>query len=275
MPRDWGELIRKHRLEKELSQSDLGGRVGVSQPCISQWENEITEVPERYWKKLERILGPFDAPQEHEESATSPLVQRVKDVIDRRVLSARGFAEEAGLSYATIRKILNMKNNNVGNLRDRTREKLEAVLRKLEDAPDSSGPNEERTEGLPETIDSAIGDIRAFDPNDLDGEKGLPANAAGVYMLYDQHGLLYTGGKSEKPLCVGKPVYVGQSNNVKGRIRDHRNLFWYRGPVVESGIFIEVKDENLRKQMEKVLIRLLRPMVNIQLLRPMVNVKEV
>ena len=264
MSKYWGELIRRRRLAKELSQSDLGEQVGVSQPRISQWENEITEVPEGYRKKLERILGPFDAPQEHEESATSLLVQRVKDVIDRGVLSARGFAEESGLAYATIRNILNMKNNNVGNLRDRTREKLEAVLPKLEDEPEASGPNEERTEGLRNTIDSAIGDIRAFDPNDLDGEKGLAANAAGVYMLYDQHGLLYTGGENEKPLCAGKPVYVGQSNNVKGRIKNHQNLFWYKSPVVESGIFIEVKNENLRNQIEKILIQLLRPMVNVR-----------
>ena len=266
MPEYSGDLIRERRLEKELSQSALGKKVGVSQALISQWENEITEVPEHHWKKLVRILGSLEAPQEHDEFATSPLVQRVKYVIDRDILSAQEFAEKANLAYATIRRIVNMKNNNVENFQDRTREKLEAVLRELENTPEASRENEERTGGLREIVDSAIGDIQPFDPNDLDGKEGLAENAAGVCMLYDQHGLLYIGGENEKPkpLCVGKPIYVGRSNNVIGRIRNHKDRFWYKSPVVESGVFIEVKDENLRKQVEKILIQLLRPMVNMR-----------
>ncbi len=52
-----------------------------------------------------------------------------------------------------------------------------------------------------------------------------------------------------------RPIYVGEGGNVRGRIKDHEDKFWFKRPIVESASWIEIKDGKLRKQIETLLIK--------------------
>ena len=99
----------------------------------------------------------------------------------------------------------------------------------------SYGTVSEDTKPDAEESDLPFGPLRPFDPHH-DGE--LPAEP-GVYMLFsaDEH-----------------PVYVGRSDNIKKRMQNHQEKFWFRSPVVERGKFVRVDDKEIRKRMESLLI---------------------
>src|SRR5687767_214196 len=69
-----------------------------------------------------------------------------------------------------------------------------------------------------------IGEFVDFAPHTPDDE--FPTDL-GVYVFYDL---------SERPL------YVGQSVDTRTRIRDHRDKFWFKPPIVETGAYLELKD---------------------------------
>ncbi len=83
------------------------------------------------------------------------------------------------------------------------------------------------------------GQLTDFDPNNDDD---LP-DAPGVYVFYD---------------ISQRPIYVGESGNIAGRIRQHRDKFWFKPPIVELGAYIAIYEDGLRKSVEKVLIRFLK-----------------
>ncbi len=67
---------------------------------------------------------------------------------------------------------------------------------------------------------------------------------AGVYVFYD---------------ISDRPIYVGQSKNIRARISgDHTTRFWFKAPIVQSGAYVKIDDEDLRKRIEAVLIRFLK-----------------
>ena len=55
-----------------------------------------------------------------------------------------------------------------------------------------------------------------------------------------------------------RPVYVGEGGNVRRRIRDHEEKFWFKRPIVESASWIAVEDSDLRLKIEKTLIKFLK-----------------
>src|SRR6266567_2143208 len=80
-----------------------------------------------------------------------------------------------------------------------------------------------------------LGELVGFDPHD---DEDLP-----FYVLYDI---------SERPL------YVGQAQNIKTRIRTHRDKFWFRAPIVQTGAFVQIDEADLREKVETLLIRFLK-----------------
>ena len=78
-----------------------------------------------------------------------------------------------------------------------------------------------------------------FDPYDA---KEIP-NKPGVYVLYD---------------ISQRPIYVGKANKISGRLHDHSSRFWFKRPLVETGAYIEISNEELRDQIETVLIQFLK-----------------
>ena len=84
-----------------------------------------------------------------------------------------------------------------------------------------------------------LGVLTDFDPHD---EENRPT-AAGVYVLYD---------------ISERPIYVGMGKNIGIRIAQHQDKFWFKEPIIETGSYIEIKDEVLRRQVETLLIKFLK-----------------
>lgn len=78
-----------------------------------------------------------------------------------------------------------------------------------------------------------------FDPHNPDDRPAV----SGVYVLYD---------------IAERPIYVGEGGNIKKRIKDHEEKFWFKQPIIETAAFVKIEDERLRKQVETVLIRFLK-----------------
>jgi hypothetical protein len=86
---------------------------------------------------------------------------------------------------------------------------------------------------------SGVGELIDFDPHN----PGEHPTIGGIYVLYDI---------SERPL------YVGQGKSIDKRIRDHHDKFWFRSPIVESALYVQIDDKKLRESVEAVLIKFLK-----------------
>lgn len=53
----FAENLKTLRLEKKLSQGTLAGAVGVTQQCVSEWENKNTEPTLTYLWLLADLFG--------------------------------------------------------------------------------------------------------------------------------------------------------------------------------------------------------------------------
>lgn len=51
---------------------------------------------------------------------------------------------------------------------------------------------------------------------------------------------------------------MGKSGDIRRRLRDHVEKFWYRSPVVEKAAYVRVEDGVLRGQLEETLIKFLK-----------------
>lgn len=148
----------------------------------------------------------------------------------KRQFSADSLAELSGVSFV---QIYNIESGRSQNPRDKTRDRLTKALGEVPSQAIITATEQAATsEGVGEFID--------FDPHD---ESDMPEEA-GVYVFYD---------------ISERPIYVGQSQNIRGRILgDHTTRFWFKAPIVQSAAFVKIDDEALRKRIEAVLIRFLK-----------------
>jgi len=147
----------------------------------------------------------------------------------KKGMSRGELARQVGLSEATIYKL---ETGRIKNPRPDTRAQLQKVLG---EAPPSMERAIEEATQLTQ-IDGVLVD---FDPEDF---KSLPTGA-GVYVLYD---------------ISERPIYIGQSENLRRRMGQHFTEFWYKSPIVETGSYVLVGDAKLRKQLEEILISFLK-----------------
>lgn len=144
-------------------------------------------------------------------------------------LSVAELAAKAGLSLLAIYRI---ESGQTENPRQETLAKIQKALgAALEHDAQEVAREDATIEGLGELVD--------FDPNDVDDRPDV----SGVYVLYD---------------ISNRPIYVGMSENIRTRLRDHSEKFWFKRPIVEAGSFIEIRDAKLRRQMETLLIKFLK-----------------
>ena len=149
---------------------------------------------------------------------------------------ARGWSQlqlenESGVSQP---QIWNIENGKSLNPQTRTREKLEKALGiKTPPIITSEAEQEEAVAG--------VGVLTDFDPHD---ESSLP-ECNGVYVFYD---------------LTDRPVYVGHAikQSIRQRVKQHYEKFWFKRPIVDRASFIEIKDEQLCKQVEQILIKFLK-----------------
>ncbi len=138
-------------------------------------------------------------------------------------LSASQLAEKAGVSIPTVYGI---EAGRIANPRLFTQRSLARAIGK--DTP------AEITEELKEQASiEGVGELEEFDPYD---EDNIPTTA-GIYVFYD---------------VSNRPVYVGQASDIKRRLREHRDKFWFRPPIVETAAFVGVADQDTRDKIEKL-----------------------
>lgn len=118
------------------------------------------------------------------------------------------------------------------NLREATRKKLEAAFGGVI-------PEETVSELAEEAEVAGIGRLEDFDPHD-DSDR---PTGSGIYVLYD---------------ISERPIYVGEGSNVRKRIKDHEEKFWFKRPIVETASWIQIADGTLRQQIETLLIKFLK-----------------
>jgi transcriptional regulator with XRE-family HTH domain len=148
----------------------------------------------------------------------------------QKPMSIPELADSSGVS---IPQIYNIESGRSQNPQDKTRKKLTDAL-----------GNQPTAQVVADTESSAtvqdVGEFVDFDPHD---ETDLP-EVAGVYVFYD---------------ISERPIYVGQSQNIRDRImHDHVTRFWYKAPVVQNAAYVKIDDEVLRKKIEKVMIRFMK-----------------
>jgi transcriptional regulator with XRE-family HTH domain len=147
---------------------------------------------------------------------------------DEKSWSAQDLAEKSGVS---VPQIYNIESGRSRNPRDTTRDRLAKAL-------DSTVPKDvaENTEKA-----ATIGELEFidFDPH---REEDYPTDS-GIYVFYD---------------ISDRPVYVGQGQIIKNRIRDHYTRFWFKRPLVEQAAYVKIEDKDLREKVEKIMIQFLR-----------------
>jgi transcriptional regulator with XRE-family HTH domain len=230
-----GKRIQEARVRAALTQRELAKRTGFAQPTISQWETGWSQPGEEAVEKLEQVLGPLREQAGRQAQGAEP--DRAQSVIGTWVNKQRQekgwsvpeLAAKAGLSPLAIYRV---ESGQTENPRKETLAKIQRALgATLEQDAQEVAREDATIEGLGELVD--------FDPNDEEDRPDVP----GVYVLYD---------------ISNRPIYVGMSDNIRTRLRDHSEKFWFKRPIVETGSFIEVRDARLRRQIETLLIKFLK-----------------
>jgi transcriptional regulator with XRE-family HTH domain len=223
-----GSAIRRARNRDQLSLAQLGERVGVTGATISNWELGRTQVDPAKLKQIEKVLGKLDSDDAADDGLSSfgawLLAQRTK-----QELTINELATKAKVSWRTIWLL---ETGATQNPQPKTREALEKALQSAlpEDLADELR-DEQTIEGIGEMID--------FDPH---SDEDRPT-VGGIYVFYD---------------VSQRPIYVGEGQNIRKRIRDHQEKFWFKSPIVQSASYIQVEDVDMRKKVERILIKFLK-----------------
>jgi transcriptional regulator with XRE-family HTH domain len=220
------ERMRAGRSTSGLSQTELADKLGVSQATVSLWENGKDPDPKQV-ESLEAVLGGITEDEPATEQALPPVAQWLARALSKRKLTVHELAEKSGVSPPTI---YNLLNGGAQNPQQQTVKKIEAVV----------GEKFERTPEEKESYKvSGIGELIDFNPHDPSDQPAKP----GVYVFYD---------------ISGRPIYVGKANNIRDRVDDHKEKFWFKQPIVQTAAYIEIGDKQLRDQVETVLIQFLK-----------------
>jgi len=218
--------IRELRNRAGLSQGELAGKIGVAQMTVSNWETGKAMPKAEQIDKLRQILGINGA--EDDAPDASPIAAWVAKSRISKSLSVPELAMQSGLTAAAIYRI---ESGVTRNLHSKTQHKLENALGPMPEFMAEEAAEDATIVGLGSLID--------FDPHDDDERPSDP----GIYVLYD---------------VSERPIYVGEGGNIKKRIRDHEEKFWFKRPIVDNASWIKVEESTLRKQIEEILIKFLK-----------------
>ncbi|MGO9572353.1 MAG: helix-turn-helix domain-containing protein [Desulfomonilaceae bacterium] len=229
------EKLKRLRIRNAMSQKDIAEKMGVTQATVSNWELAKSIPSKEQKKELKKILGISattnengSAAEDSQVGSTSIGAWLTKERLAKN-MAVPELAEAAEISPAAIYSI---ESGRSANPRPETISKLERALK-------SQVPQETKKEIREEATIEGFGELVDFDPHN---KNDLP-EVGGIYVLYD---------------ISERPVYVGQGSKIKRRILDHESRFWFKSPIVQSASYVEVRDQELRAQVEKLLIRFLK-----------------
>jgi len=149
---------------------------------------------------------------------------RIQQGLTRQQLAAKARVSQPA--------IWNIETGRTSNPQPATRKRLEIGLGV--DAPKALIKEVERAAQI-----ASVGQYKDFDPHD---EEDYP-HEPGVYVLYD---------------ISDRPVYVGESGDIRARLNTHKDKFCYRSPIVEKASYVNVGDRTLRRQLEDAMIKFLK-----------------
>lgn len=231
----FGERVRRTRVLNGLTQADLGAKFGVTQATICNWETGKIAPNKAQKQKLSEILGRLTAEQkiENDESpASDGLAPLSLWLAKSRIESKLSVLELAGLAGISSQAIYNIESGKILNPREDTVKRLEKALGK-------SISKEAKDVIRDEANIDGVGELIDFDPHSDDDRPAV----AGIYVFYD---------------ISQRPIYVGQGGDIRSRIRDHKDKFWFRQPIVENAAYVRIADKMLREKVETLLIRFLK-----------------
>lgn len=231
----FAERLKRARIGNSLTQAELGEKMGVTQGTISNWEIG-NNIPSRSQKsKLKKILGGFSGDVATSKSKREPPIGAAplsgwltKARLEKK-LSVPELAEAAGLSVPAV---YNIQSGRILNPRAETVRRLEQVL-------ENEIPRDTKEEIRGEAQIEGVGELVDFDPHT---DSDLPA-IAGIYVLYD---------------ISERPIYVGQGGDIRNRLRNHRDKFWFKQPIVYTAAYVKIEEKSLREKVETLLIRFLK-----------------
>lgn len=231
----FGEQLKRARVRNALTQAELGEKVDVTQATISNWEIGKVAPTQEQKNELKKILGgfsvdgSFNQPDSEATDGPTPLSGWLAKTRLEKNLSVPELAEAAGVSAPAI---YNIESGKILNPREET-------IRRLEKALEKDIPREAREEIREEAKIEGVGELIDFDPH---SDADLPG-VAGIYVLYD---------------ISQRPIYVGQGADIRGRIRSHRDKFWFKQPIVQYAAYVKIEEKGLREKVETLLIRFLK-----------------
>lgn len=240
-----GERIKRKRLDAGLSQIEVAKKIGISQATVSNWEIGKLNPTDTELTKLGDIIGKVYRPQvnaetgqpknkepesnEESQSDESPFSVWLRTNRLKKGFSIPELASKANVTPPTLYAI---EAGKISNPQEKTQKKIEKAL-----GVDVSQEVVDETEK--DALVEGFGQLVGFDPHDF---SELPA-CPGVYVLYD---------------ISERPIYVGEGGNIKTRIKDHEQKFWFKAPIVETGAYIKIEKPGLRNGIETLLIKFLK-----------------
>lgn len=220
------KIIKQARKSKRMTQRHLAELIGVQPYLVSHWETNKAH-PHEYFDKLEDILG-------------IPL-QQGKWLREKRKELGLTVSQLADRSGYSIGFIYNIENGNTPSPNPNT-------LKKLADSLGIDEPtlryNTEFSKDANQGSTVHIGELYDVDIENVEDVVGI----SGVYIFWS---------------AKGQPVYLGQSENIGMRYKQHKDKFWFKTPLVSSMSYIEIEDNNLRRSVEKILLCVLRDILVI------------
>ncbi len=204
-----GQVLKEARVSIGITQAQLAERMATHQPVISQWENDDAAPAEQQRTRLTEVLGisfsdQGDKASESEETSEAPSAfgAWLNQTRITKKLSVAELSQKSNVKAVTIYAI---ESGRVENPRAQTREALSKAL-------DEAVPDETTEQTEAQAKIEGVGELFDFDPHD---ENDWP-NSPGIYVFYD---------------ISSRPVYVGQGQDIRVRIRDHYTRFWFKQPM--------------------------------------------
>lgn len=117
-----GDHIRKIRLDRDLSQTEVAKKLGITSDSLVNWELGHTEPHIRFWPKILQYLGYYPFPDE------GTLQYKITRYRRYHGIQKSELARRIGLDPATIKRVENTKGG--GSQNKSTTKKLNDFLEK-------------------------------------------------------------------------------------------------------------------------------------------------
>jgi len=226
---NFAKILYDLRQHLSLTQSEMAKELGISQPVVSLIESGGMQASRKIAEKIIKLSQTI-AQEEAEASEKSTFGEWLRDQRAKHNITQAQLAEKAGISQLTISFIETGK----------TQSPQKATVQAIEKALGKGLPTEVKSEISEETEVGGLGEyFGPFPTKDL--ETNVANDTPGIYVFYD---------------ILKRPVYVGQTSDLKSRIRGYQDFFWFKSPIADSFAYIVVKDEKLRRQVEAAMIKL-------------------